>query len=110
MPFRNAARHSWAGSDVDGHPDRLALLWLHEYAPDVIETEARRYPPLKRLAVGLGGPVMSTLIPIPLDCTDGFNEAYYGRPKALLGPLARLSCSAWSLVGAEGSTESSRRR
>src|SRR5919107_652151 len=37
-------------------------------------------------------------IPIPLDCTDGFNEAYYGRPERLLDDGARLACSAWSLV------------
>ena len=23
-------------------------------------------------------------MPVPLDCVDGFNEAYYGRPEALL--------------------------
>ena len=40
------------------------------------------------------------MVPVPLDCTDGFNEAYYGRPEALLDPLARRSCSAWSFVGA----------
>jgi hypothetical protein len=28
------------------------------------------------------------------------HEAYYGRPEALLDPAARLSCSAWSFVGA----------
>jgi hypothetical protein len=31
-------------------------------------------------------------------CRDGFNEAYYGRPEALLDPQARLACSSWSLV------------
>jgi len=36
-----------------------------------------------------------------LRCTDGFNEAYYGRPEALLDPVARQSCSAWSFVGAD---------
>ena len=25
-------------------------------------------------------------VPIPLDCSDGFNEAYYGRPEMLLDP------------------------
>jgi SAM-dependent methyltransferase len=86
---------------LTGDPDRLELFWLHEYAPEVIETEARRYPSLQDLAVGIGGPVTSTIVPIPLDCSDGFNEAYYGRPEALMDPLARLSCSAWSFVGAE---------
>ena len=38
------------------------------------------------------------MVPVPLDCTDGFSEAYYGRPEALLDPAARRSCSAWSFV------------
>ena len=40
------------------------------------------------------------MVPVPLDYTDGFNEAYYGRPEALLDPAARRSCSAWSFVTA----------
>jgi hypothetical protein len=39
-------------------------------------------------------------VPIPLHCTDGFNEAYYGRPERLLEGGARLACSAWSFVEA----------
>jgi hypothetical protein len=35
---------------------------------------------------------------IPLNCNDGFNEAYYGRPEKLLDTRARLACSAWSLI------------
>jgi hypothetical protein len=37
-------------------------------------------------------------VPIPADCTDGFNEAYYARPERLLDPGARQACSAWSFV------------
>jgi SAM-dependent methyltransferase len=81
-------------------PGLLQRFWLNEYAPEVIDTEARRYPATEALADGLGGPVTTAMVPIPLDCTDGFNEAYYGRPEALLDPAARLSCSAWSFVGA----------
>jgi hypothetical protein len=47
--------------------------------------EARRYP-------ALGGEV----VPIPLDCEDGFIEAFYGRPEALLDPEVRRSQSAWA--------------
>ena len=81
-------------------PGRLRRFWLTEYAPEVIDTEARRYPSVSELTDGLGGQVTATVLPVPLDCTDGFNEAYYGRPEALLDPAARLSCSAWSFVGA----------
>jgi SAM-dependent methyltransferase len=85
---------------LTGDPHRLRKFWLNEYAPEVIDTEARRYPSAETLADGLGGAVTATVVPVPLDCTDGFNEAYYGRPEALLDPAARLSCSAWSFVGA----------
>jgi len=81
-------------------PALLRRFWLTEYAPEVIDTEARRYPAVEALSDGLGGPVAVNVVPVPLDCTDGFNEAYYGRPEALLDPAARLSCSAWSFVGA----------
>jgi SAM-dependent methyltransferase len=83
-------------------PDLLPRFWLHAYAPEVIAVEAQRYPPLPSLAEGLGGMTHHTLVPIPLDCVDGFNEAYYGRPEALLDPSARLACSAWSFVEPAG--------
>lgn len=50
------------------------------------------------MAEALGGTVGVQAVPIPLDCTDGFNEAYYGRPEMLLDPAARQACSAWSFV------------
>jgi SAM-dependent methyltransferase len=82
-------------------PDLVRAFWLYEYAPEVLDTEARRYPATADLADGLGGDVTIAKVPVPLDCTDGFNEAYYGRPEALLDPAARLSCSAWSFPGPE---------
>jgi len=85
---------------LTGDPERLRRFWLNEYVPEVIDTEARRYPSLEALSDGLGGPVAGTVVPVPLDCTDGFNEAYYGRPEALLDPAARRSCSAWSFADA----------
>ncbi len=85
-------------------PERLRGYWLYEYAPEVIDTEASRYPPLAALAAGLGGVVTTACVPIPLDCRDGFNDAYYGRPEALLDAAARQACSSWSLVGPEVAT------
>ncbi|UJP11046.1 class I SAM-dependent methyltransferase [Microbacterium sp. KUDC0406] len=79
-------------------PDLLDRSWLAEYAPGVIETERRRYPSMDRLRDGLGGKVSVHPVPIPWDCTDGFNEAYYGRPEALLDRSARAACSAWSFL------------
>lgn len=79
-------------------PALLKTYWLDEYAPEVIDTEASRYPSMTALAAGLGGTVTVTPVPIPLDCTDGFNDAYYGRPEMLLDPAARTACSSWSFV------------
>jgi SAM-dependent methyltransferase len=82
-------------------PDRLDQFWLMEYAPEVLAVEAARYPGLDRLRAGLGGNSVSAVVPVPLDCADGFTEAYFGRPEKLLDRAARRSCSAWSFVDGE---------
>jgi len=81
-------------------PQRVREFWLDEYAPDVLAAEARRYPAIAAVEDGLGCEVERIRVPIPLDCIDGFNEAYYGRPEGLLDERARLACSAWSFVAA----------
>ncbi|NEB81878.1 methyltransferase domain-containing protein [Streptomyces sp. SID14478] len=86
-------------------PTLVRDFWLYDYAPDVLDTEARRYPRLNTLAEALGGTVTVEPVPIPLDCTDGFNEAYYGRPEMLLDPAARQACSAWSFIGDQARQE-----
>ncbi len=79
-------------------PDALGDWWLAEYSPEVIATEARRYPAMATLTQLLGGTVEVRPVPIPLDCVDGFNDAYYGRPEMLLVPGARAANSAWGFV------------
>jgi SAM-dependent methyltransferase len=81
-------------------PDELDRFWLNDYAPEVISVEARRYPRVETIAAALGERTEIIPVPIPLDCTDGFGEAYYGRPECLLDPAARRACSAWSFVEA----------
>ena len=79
-------------------PDLLERSWLHAYAPEMIAVEARRYPSMAAIVEGLGGNAEVKPVPIPLNCVDGFGEAYYGRPERLLDPGARLANSAWSFV------------
>jgi len=79
-------------------PDAANRFWLNEYAPEVISTMARRDPPIRRLADALGTRSEVRRVPIPRECTDGFCEAYYGRPERFLDPGARSACSVWSFV------------
>jgi SAM-dependent methyltransferase len=79
-------------------PDELYRCWLQIYAPEMIAVEASRYPSMASIADLLGGTVEVKKVPIPLQCTDGFGEGYYGRPERLLDPGARLANSAWSFV------------
>ena len=79
-------------------PDLLERSWLHTYAPEMIAVEARRYPSMAAIVEGLGGNAEVKPVPIPLNCVDGFGEAYYGRPERMLDPGARLANSAWSFV------------
>jgi hypothetical protein len=76
----------------------MSDYWLNDYIPEVREVEARRFPSIERIRVALGGKVEVLPVPVPFDCRDGFNEAYYGRPEMFLDERARLACSSWSLV------------
>lgn len=79
-------------------PARMHDYWLADYILEVRDNEARRFPAIERIAGALGGRVEVEHVPVPLDCRDGFNEAYYGRPEMFLDRGARLACSSWSLV------------
>jgi Methyltransferase domain len=89
-------------------PGLVDRFWLAEYAPDVITAEGGRYPQIATIARVLGEVEVSN-VPIPLDCVDGFNEAYYGRPEMLLDRGARTACSAWSFVDTPTADEYVRR-
>jgi hypothetical protein len=78
--------------------DALDRYWLEDYAPELMAVERRRYPSMEAIAKGLGGSPEVQTIPIPIDCVDGFTEAYYARPESFLDPAVRQSQSAWSFV------------
>jgi hypothetical protein len=78
--------------------DSLDRLWLGEYCPELFEAEQRRYPRIEKIAQALGPRTEVLEVPIPLDCTDGFTETYYGRPEMFLDPAVRACQSAWGFV------------
>ena len=66
-------------------PDLVRDFWLYEYAPLVLDTEARRYPAISDITDALGGTASVQPVPIPADCTDGFNRLLARNPCSL-GP------------------------
>lgn len=82
-------------------PDALNDFWNVNYFPELIEIERQRYPKLERIIKAIGGKSEIIKIPIPLDCLDGFQEAFYGRPEAFLEKSIRIAQSAWGFLPAE---------
>lgn len=78
--------------------DVLDRFWLADYAPQLIAVERTRYPAIDHIRGVLGGESTVTAVPIPIDCVDGFTEAYYARPEQFLDPAVRQSQSAWGFV------------
>lgn len=83
----------------------LAALpaWQQELLAEGLIVERPRFPALDDVAATLGGRTRIERIPTPADCTDGFFEAFWNRPEALLDPSVRASQSMWALLppGAE---------
>ena len=76
----------------------LSGFWLAEYVPEIIATEQERFPEIEHVTAVLGGSCEVRPVPIALDCSDGFGEAYYGRPEAFLDPEVRAAQSGWVLT------------
>jgi SAM-dependent methyltransferase len=79
-------------------PEALDNFWNVHYFPEVIDIEKRRYPTIDFLVKALGGRCEVQAIPIPFDCVDGFQEAFYGRPEAFLEEEVRKAQSAWGFL------------
>ena len=80
--------------------DALDRYWLADYVPELISVERGRYPSISLLRAGLGITKIQ-VIPVPIDCLDGFTEAFYARPERFLDLTVRRSQSAWGFVADE---------
>ena len=79
--------------DLDALP-----AWQKQHLAEGLELERPRFPPLEVVAAALGGRTRVETVPTPADCIDGFFEAYWNRPEALLDPAVRASQSMWALL------------
>jgi len=80
-------------------PQRRRPWWLDHYFRATARLETARETPVSELARVLG-PLEVTAVPIPGDCADGFNGAYWRRPRAILDPAVWGPMSALSLIPA----------
>ncbi len=71
--------------------------WLYEYFPATAAVVAARETPLGEFEAVLG-PVEQIAVPIPADCADGFEAAYWQRPEAILEPDVWRAMSALALI------------
>lgn len=84
--------------------DENDRFWLAEYVPELGAAERRRHPPIASLVEALSTPARRATVKtlsIPIDCTDGFTEAFYARPERLLDPAVLRAQSSWNFVSAE---------
>jgi SAM-dependent methyltransferase len=71
--------------------------WQQDYLAPGLVIERPRFPSLDAVRAALGGGWVER-IPTPHDCRDGFFEAFWNRPDALLDPEVRSSQSMCALL------------
>lgn len=79
--------------ELDALPD-----WQQEFLREGLVIERPRFPAIDDVARWLGGSTRVERVPTPADCMDGFFEAFWKRPEALLDPQIRASQSMWTLL------------
>lgn len=90
-------------------PDVVGRLWIvKEYAPEMASTHVASLPAIGTLVSLLPGAEVR-VVPVPLDCTDGFLAAFWGRPEAYLDANVRRSTSPWHQIPAQAREQAVRR-
>lgn len=78
--------------------DRMPA-WQLDYLHEALAVERQFFPSLDEVAGALGGRTRIERLRTPGNCADGFNEAYWRRPEALLDPAVRACQSTWARIG-----------
>ncbi|MBX7043233.1 MAG: class I SAM-dependent methyltransferase [Ignavibacteria bacterium] len=79
-------------------PEALDEFWNVHYFPELVDIERKRYPAIAELSALSGCIAKVEKVPVPLNCRDGFQEAFYGRPEEFLKKEVRESQSAWGYL------------
>lgn len=80
-------------------PEQSETFWLvRDYFPEFGELDRQKFPAPKEVVACLGTGRIEP-VPIPHDCVDGFQCAYWRRPEFYLRAAVRNSISTFSLLG-----------
>jgi SAM-dependent methyltransferase len=72
--------------------------WQLEFLAEGLVLERPRFSAIEDVAAALGGRTRVERIATPGDCVDGFFEAFWRRPEALLDASVRGAQSMWALL------------
>jgi SAM-dependent methyltransferase len=72
--------------------------WQLDFLAEGIAIERPRFPDIADVAAALGGATRVERVPTPGDCLDGFFEAFWRRPEALLDQSVRSAQSMWAML------------
>ena len=72
--------------------------WQLDFLAEGVAIERPRFPAIDDVVGALGGRTRVERIPTPGDCVDGFFEAFWRRPEALLDPSVRGAQSMWAML------------
>jgi ubiquinone/menaquinone biosynthesis C-methylase UbiE len=72
--------------------------WQQDFLHEGLVLERPRFGAVEEVAAALGGRTRIERVPTPGDCSDGFFEAFWRRPEALLDPAVRGAQSMWPLL------------
>jgi SAM-dependent methyltransferase len=76
-------------------PEHPGFWLVQQYFPEILEMDRLAFPSLREIE-SIIGPAVSSVVPVPADCIDGFLGAYWRRPASYLSPEVRAATSPFS--------------
>jgi len=76
-------------------PEHSGFWLVQQYFPEILAMDRPAFPSLREIE-SIIGPAVSSVVPVPADCLDGFLGAYWQRPAQYLDAQARAAISVFS--------------
>jgi len=76
-------------------PEHSGFWLVQQYFPEILEMDRPAFPSLREIE-SIIGPAISSVLPVPADCRDGFLGAYWQRPAQYLDAQVRAAISVFS--------------